>query len=448
LSCALVRIGAPVAGLLMNPNLPAPPARLFPELAAQSTLTWATASEVRRLQADGPTVCLLPSPMEGSQPVDGVWPPFLATTPFVPLIHDAIPYADAVAYDIRHADRRLHTSRPLFLESAAHVLATTRFAAWQWSTLVTPVGDDITPVGMGVSPFYRPADDRAVAMVALQHEVPAISKPFVLYVGGDDERKNVDGALRAWGAIAASLRTEYQFVVACSADATVRAKWTTIATAAGLADGEYVLTGFVTNETLRLLYQTARLHFFVSHSEGFGMPIVEGIACGCPAISSNTTSMPEVVGWAPGLFDPTDIAAMAALVTRALTDARYYAELAAACDAALPQHSWEAAARRVLQALADHVPTPTRSGTWPYRVAIVCSSGTAVDAALGEAIRASPRAEIDVFGGRPNDADPWAQLPGAVIRYPLQAFDRTMSAAGYDDVIHLSQPDSTTTAVG
>ncbi len=431
LSAALIRIGAPVAGLLLNPNLPAPPS-WFPELCGHPLLTWATAENIRQLQAEGLTVCLLPSPMEGSEPVDGVWPPFLTNTPFVPLIHDAIPYEDPVAYDIRHADRRLHATRPLWLEAAAHILATTRFAAEQWQRLVDPVPNGISVIGMGVSDFYRPSLDRHATFTELRADVPRIDKPFVLYVGGDDERKNVDGAIRAWAAVDAQVRAKYQFVIACSAKPDVRAAWESLAVQAGLHHDELVVTGFVREATLRSLYQTAELHFFASLSEGFGMPIVEAIACGCPVISSNTTSMPDVVGWEPGLFDPTDIDAMASLVTKALTDTAYRAELQAACQAALGQHSWDAAAHRIVHALSANVPTPS-SRTGPKRLAVIgpLTTGACVtrDALLEELRAADPGLEIDFFDDQPATVE--------AAHYPLAAYGRTLSPGGYDERLYV-----------
>ena len=433
LSAALIRIGAPVAGLLLNPNLPAPPS-WFPELCGHPLLIWATADNVRQLQAHRPTVCLLPSPMEGSEPVDGVWPPFLATTPFVPLIHDAIPYEDPVAYDIRHADRRLHTTRPLWLEAASHVLATTTFAAEQWQRLIDPLPDGISVIGMGVSDFYRPSPDRAATRIELQADLPGITKPFVLYVGGDDERKNVDGAILAWAAVATDVRASYQLVIACSAKPDVRAKWESIGSQSGLQPDELVVTGFVREATLRSLYQTAELHFFASLSEGFGMPIMEAIACGCPVISSNTTSMPEVVGWEPGLFDPTDTEAMSSLVTKALTDDPYRTQLQAACQASLGRHSWDAAAHRIVHALAANIPVPPLR-TGPKRLAVIgpiAASETAyanVVALLDQLRAGNPALEVDLFDDRPATA--------YEAHYPLTAYGRTLSPGGYDERLYV-----------
>ena len=297
----------------------------------------------------------------------------------------------------------------------------------------------ISVIGMGVSDFYRPAANRAEARDELTSALADITKPFVLYVGGDDERKNVDGAIRAWAAVPIEVRQARQLVIACSASATTRSVWTAVATEAGLRAGDMVITGFVRNETLRALYQTAELQFFASFSEGFGMPIVEAIACGCPVISSNTTSMPEIVGWEPGLFDPTDIDAMSQMVTRALVDADYRSALQVACQASLGRHTWDAAAHRIVWALTHHVIAPAHAAPRPpvRRLAIIGPLGDQTDAAshvrqlIDGLLSANARLEIDVFDDRPITSE-----PGRVGHYPLAAFGRTLSPAGYDERLY------------
>jgi hypothetical protein len=154
--------------------------------------------------------------------------------------------------------------------------------------------------------------------------------------------------------------------------------------------------------------------------------------CGCPVISSNTTSMPEVVGWEPGLFDPTDINAMASLVTKALTDTVYRTELQAACQASLSQYSWVAAAHRVVGALSANVPTPPNRPA-SKRLAVIgplaAHARTTRDTLLDELRAANPGLEIDVFDDQPATVE--------ATHYPLAAYGRTLSPGGYDERLYV-----------
>ncbi|KPV54539.1 hypothetical protein SE17_03160 [Kouleothrix aurantiaca] len=88
----------------------------------------------------------------------------------------------------------------------------------------------------------------------------------------------------------------------------------------GIADQIHIL-GYVTREEIAYLYLHARALVFPSLFEGFGIPLVEAMAAGCPVVASNTTSIPEVVGDAALLFDPTEPAAIANSIAQIWNDA-------------------------------------------------------------------------------------------------------------------------------
>jgi alpha-1,3-rhamnosyl/mannosyltransferase len=84
--------------------------------------------------------------------------------------------------------------------------------------------------------------------------------------------------------------------------------------------GHFHFLGFVSEEELIALYNRASAFVFPSRYEGFGLPILEAMACGCPVICSNTTSLPEVAGDAALLIDPQDPVALAEAIATILTD--------------------------------------------------------------------------------------------------------------------------------
>jgi len=112
-----------------------------------------------------------------------------------------------------------------------------------------------------------------------------------------------------------------------------------------------IFPGFVPNETLPSLYTAADAFVFPSLFEGFGIPVLEAMACGTPVCASNTSSLPEVIGDAGLLFDPLDTHAMTAALRRVLTDAPLRERLVAAGLAQASRFTWDGAAAAVLEEL-------------------------------------------------------------------------------------------------
>ena len=106
--------------------------------------------------------------------------------------------------------------------------------------------------------------------------------------------------------------------------------------------------GPVPEADLPALYAGAAVFVFPSLYEGFGLPVLEAMACGTPVITSNTSSLPEVVGEAGILIDPRDVRALAEAVERVLADERLRAELRAKGVERARQFTWEKTARETL----------------------------------------------------------------------------------------------------
>jgi glycosyltransferase involved in cell wall biosynthesis len=145
---------------------------------------------------------------------------------------------------------------------------------------------------------------------------------YVFYPGGFDPRKNMNRALKAF----AKLHSMYgadptirsaDFLIACTLDDASKRLLMNSARDLGIAE-RVRLSGFVDDGTLVQLYQKARCLFFPSLYEGFGLPILEGLACGLPVATANTSSLPEVAGDFAFYFDPYDIDGMAQALYEAL----------------------------------------------------------------------------------------------------------------------------------
>ncbi len=164
--------------------------------------------------------------------------------------------------------------------------------------------------------FVHPASNYSRFWPYLQGD--RLSDPrYVLYVGGFDPRKNMDNALRAFAAFAAMPGREgVRFKVICAKDTASRDRYFALARALGVAD-LLDLPGYVTDEELGFLFRGASVFFFPSLYEGFGLPVLDALACGIPVVASKTSAIPEVAGDHAIYCDPTDVADMAEALGRA-----------------------------------------------------------------------------------------------------------------------------------
>ena len=104
-----------------------------------------------------------------------------------------------------------------------------------------------------------------------------------------------------------------------------------------------IFTGFIQDDDLAYLFSGARAFCFPSLYEGFGLPVLEAMACGCPVITSNTSSLPEVAGDAALLVDPEDTQDISKAMTRLLTDDDLFNDLSVKSIDQSKNFSWEKA---------------------------------------------------------------------------------------------------------
>jgi len=189
----------------------------------------------------------------------------------------------------------------------------------------------------------RVADPARLAAVRRRYELP---ERFVLFVGAMEPRKNLSRLLAAFAALPPALRGEYRLVVAGAQgwlNDSVRAR----AEKLGLAD-DVRFVGYVAQEDIAALYSLATVFAYPSLWEGFGLPVLEAMACGTPVLTSDVSSLPEVAGDAALLVCPTDVDAIAGGLTRLLESAPLRADLAARGLCRAAAFSWERCARETL----------------------------------------------------------------------------------------------------
>ncbi|NRR29098.1 glycosyltransferase [Oxalobacteraceae bacterium] len=177
-----------------------------------------------------------------------------------------------------------------------------------------------------------------------------LRRGYIMYTGGIDYRKNIEGLIEAYAMLPAPLRQQYQLAVVCSILDVDRVRLQALAARHQIPEGDLVLTGFVPDDDLVSLYNLTALFVFPSLQEGFGLPALEAMQCGVPVIGSNNSSIPEVIGRADALFDPNRFDDISAKMAQVLQNPDFGASLRAHGLVQARQFSWDASARKALEA--------------------------------------------------------------------------------------------------
>lgn len=261
---------------------------------------------------------------------------------------DLIPYRFQERYLDPH-ERPTYLTRLTVLQTCAAIVTDSASAADDCHQLLGVPRERLTVIGGGTNEcFVRPSDTLEERMAVLHESLPDLREGFVFVPTGMDWRKNIKGAMAAYAALPEPLQREHQLVIGCKVTHHQRRMLAGWAKEAGCV-GDVLVTGFVSDDDLVRLYQSADTVFFPSLYEGFGLPVLEARRCGARVICSNVSSLPEVMPLEAATFNPYSTEDMAAHLERALTDDAFRAELDAAPD---PGFTYELAADRTVEVYA------------------------------------------------------------------------------------------------
>jgi len=174
-----------------------------------------------------------------------------------------------------------------------------------------------------------------------------IVDPFILYLGGFSERKNVVSVLTAFSKIYSDLNKKYKLVIVGGyKDSSQRlVKLTNELKICN----DVIFTGFVPEEHLPIFYNCCDTFVYPSFYEGFGLPPLEAMNCGTPVIASNLTSIPEVVGDAGILINPYDISELSLAIGNLLSNENLREELSHKGLKRAEEFSWQSTAQNTLK---------------------------------------------------------------------------------------------------
>ena len=247
---------------------------------------------------------------------------------------------------VNWADLALQT--PLAIRAADRIITDSQFSKSSIERLMHTAPEKTVVIPLAPDPFF---DEPPTADEIEEARALTASAPFVLFVGLLTPQKNLRLLIHAFAA--SDLAGSPTRLVLAGSDkegyaATLRAA----AAASGVA-GQLILPGFVSRELLRALYHGAVCVVLPSLGEGFGLPLVEAMACGAPVLAANRQAIPEVVGDAGGLFEPNDVSGLTDLLNRITEDSSFRDGLIRRGTSRRRRFSWTSAAEATIAVYED-----------------------------------------------------------------------------------------------
>ena len=267
-------------------------------------------------------------------------------------LYDLIPLRFPEHYFQNTQFKRWYLSRLQWLRQADHLLAISEASRLDAIELLGIAPDRITTIHGGVGEHFRASQSPALRSESVCRAHGILGR-FVLYTGGDDYRKNIEGALRGFASLPGTLRRGLQFVIVCAMDNGRKDMYRAIGRQAGLASGDMVFTGYVQEADLVSLYQSCALFVFPSLYEGLGLPVLEAMSCGAAVIGSNSSSIAELIALPDATFDASDPVDIGCCMNRVLTDSAFAQTLREHGAVRAQSFTWERSARLAAGALTE-----------------------------------------------------------------------------------------------
>jgi glycosyltransferase involved in cell wall biosynthesis len=222
------------------------------------------------------------------------------------VVYDLIPLLNQEHY-LFHPVYAANYKRKLNeLQRAAAALTISEFSRTEALQHLSFTPNQIVNTYLGAESKFQPRVIDAIKRQQLMQTFK-LDRPFLLYAGGSDERKNLPRLINAFSVLPEPMRQSYQLLFAGKFSAADQAHLQGLTHAHGLEAASVCFTGYISDDTLIDLYNLCTLFVFPSWHEGFGLPVLEAMACGAPAIAANCSSLPEVLADPAAMFNPLDV---------------------------------------------------------------------------------------------------------------------------------------------
>ena len=273
--------------------------------------------------------------------------PLAARCPTVITVHDLsfLRFPEAF-HRVNRAYLTLFTK--LSTRRAMRVIAVSESTRRDVIALCGVPGERVITIPNGVDEAFHPADAAEVAEFRRNRRLP---ERFILYLGTLEPRKNLETLIDAYAGLRADGKTVPKLVIAGGKGWFFETIFARVAEL-GLTD-EVFFPGYLPGAELPWWYRSAELFAYPSRFEGFGLPVLEAMACGTPVITTTSSSLPEVAGDAALLVDPDDTTALTDALRRLLTDSQLREGLRAAGLRQAARFSWTRTATQTAQVYRD-----------------------------------------------------------------------------------------------
>ena len=274
--------------------------------------------------------------------------------PTIVTLYDMIPLMNPTLYldpDPRY--KKFYDGKVAQLKRADALVAISESSAQEAQEVAGFPAEHIFNISAACDAVFRPlgvADlQRSLTRIAL-----GVIGRFVLYTGGADQRKNLPRLVEAYAGLDVQLRAGLQLVFAGHMPGPHVAELRRHAATLGLAERDLLFTGYVSDEQLVALYNECSLFVFPSWHEGFGLPVLEAMACGAPVIASDASSIREIATEATALFDPEDVDSLRGRIAHFLSHPEESRRLQAYSLERAQAFSWDRVASSFIDA-CEHV---------------------------------------------------------------------------------------------
>ncbi|MBC8059045.1 MAG: glycosyltransferase family 4 protein [Clostridiaceae bacterium] len=260
-------------------------------------------------------------------------------------IHDLIPYIMPETVGKGYLTKFL-SEMPQIIANAKAIITVSEYSKKDILRFFPIDPEKIFVTPLAAASKYKPQDKlKCKEFIKNKYN---ITKPFILYIGGFSPRKNVKALIIAFSKIFKELPVEYNLVIVGADNRDQFAYLNSLGLNMEISN-QIIFTNYVLDDDLPMFYNACEVFAYPSLYEGFGLPPLEAMSCGVPVITSNLTSIPEVVGEAGILIDPYDEEALSKALLKVLCDLKLQSSLGLKGIERAKNYNWKKTAEETLK---------------------------------------------------------------------------------------------------